>query len=343
MNQHNQKRLAFIVEHSPFKGDYPFERIATIVDSLKDEAEISILLKTNQLHLLNIFKEYNLSFKTFNHFFEIDKLLHRFKPDVIFFDGKDITDEQMEQLNNHCQRIILFDDFGEGSPLAEWNIVSLICEQKETPPPNMISETFSFVVPNSLKTIIETRQNKELSNPPHIVVSFEEGDENNLTYRTLRHLTQLHIPLQITICIDHNYRHPIEELQLMALSRRNTKIFQKENALLHLLPTADIVICNASYTPYKVAAIGIPSITAAQNEREINNIFPREENGFIHLGIGKKMKQSNIQNAVMEFLLHPKRRERAIQKQLALNINNNNEQLKSFLLDLIYSHQKISN
>lgn len=338
--QKDKKKIAFIVEHTPLKGDYPFERVALLANLLKDE-EISIFLKTDQKHLFNIFQENQLTYTTYKHFNELVKHIQALKPDVLIQDGKDSISEQVEQLKSISKTIIHFDDYGDGAELADCNILSLFTEAKESNPQNTISGSFAFAVTDSLKSIAQTRVKNELSEPPHIVVCYEDGDENNLTYRTLRHLTQLQIPLKITVAIDHNYLHSIEDLQMMVLSRRNTKLFKEENALMHLLPSADIIICNANYTPYKIAAVGIPCITAAQNERELNNLFPREQNGFIHLGLGRKMKQSNIQNAVMEYLLHPQRRDRAVRKQLELKINNNNCLLYSYLVDIINNHHNI--
>lgn len=338
--QQTKKKIAFIVEHTQLKGDYPFERVATIANLLNEE-QVSIFLKTNNQILLNIFQDEGLTAVTYNHFNELIHQIETFEPDVIIQDGKDSIREQVEILRTKCKTLIHFDDYGDGSELADCNILSIIAETKDTNPENTISEPFAFAVSKTIKSIAQTRATNELSDPPHIVVCYEDGDENNLTYRTLRHLTQLHIPLKITVAIDQNYVHSIEDLQMMVLSRRNTTVFKKENALLHLLPTADIIICNANYTPYKVAAVGIPCITAAQNERELNNLFPREQNGFIHLGLGRKMKQSNIQNAVMEYLLHPQRRERAVRKQLELEIVHNNNLLKSYLLDIVYNRHNI--
>ncbi len=53
------------------------------------------------------------------------------------------------------------------------------------------------------------------------------------------------------------------------------------------------------------------------------------------------MKQSNIQNAVMELLLHEQRRERAVRKQIELEILDNNEVLKCLLLDFAYERHNI--
>lgn len=338
-----KKKIVFIVEHSLAKGYYPLERVATIAKLLKEEESIYIFLKNDGQDAIEIFTDLQLSPILFDNYAELKTQIRNLQPDLIVQDGKDTLIEQIELLRPYCKTIVHFDDFGEGAQLADCNIVALFEEVRESTAQNILSGSFAFAVKDSLKTIAEERVSNELSTPPHIVVAYEDGDENNLTYRTLRHLTQLQIPLKVTVAIDREYRHSVEDLQMMVLSRRNTKILKDDQALEKLLHEADIVICNANYTPYKVASVGIPCITAAQNERELNNAFPREHNGFINLGLGRKMKQSNIQNAVMELLLHEARRERAVRKQFELEITDNNAVIKSLILDFAYErHNMVS-
>ncbi|TSI11761.1 PseG/SpsG family protein [Lysinibacillus sp. BW-2-10] len=342
VTNNSKKKIAFIVEHSVVKGFYPLERAAILAKLLKEEENIYIFLKQSGQESIEIFTDLQLSPILFDSYAELKTQIRSLEPDLIVQDGRDTLVEHVEQLRPHCKTLVHFDDFGEGGLLADCNIHALFEEVRENTARNILGGTYAFAVKDSLKTVAESRVSNELSNPPHIVVAYEDGDENNLTYRTLRHLTQLQIPLKVTIAIDKEYKHSVEDLQMMVLSRRNTKLLKDEQALEKLLPEADIVICNANYTPYKVATVGIPCITAAQNERELNNAFPREHHGFIHIGLGRKMKQSNIQNAVMELLLHEARRERAVRKQFELEISDNNEVLKSLLLDFVYERHNIA-
>jgi len=338
-----KKKIAFVVEHSAVKGFYPLERVAILAKLLKDEESVFIFLKQDGQESIEIFTDEQLSPILFDNYSELKTQIRNLEPDLIIQDGKDTLVEQIEQLRPFCKTIVHFDDFGEGALLADCNIVALFEEVRENTAQNILSGSFAYAVKESIKTIANERVSNELSNPPHIVVAYEDGDENNLTYRTLRHLTQLQIPLQVTVAIDREYKHSVEDLQMMVLSRRNTRLLKDDRALDKLLHEADIVICNANYTPYKVAAVGIPCITAAQNERELNKACPREHNGCIHLGLGRKMKQSNIQNAVMELLLHEARRERAVRKQFELELQDNNEVIKSLLLDFAYErHNMVS-
>lgn len=343
LSKRQKKKIAFIVEYNAVKGYYPFERVSVLAKRLLEEENVSVFLKNPTDKIIEIFTDTQLSPVIYNDINDLKKQLETLQPDLIIQDGKDSIVDHVELIRPFCKTLVHFDDFGEGAELADCNIISLMEEPRENSAQNILSGSFAFAVTDTLKSIAESRVSNELSNPPHIVVAYEDGDENNLTYRTLRHLTHLQIPLKVTIAIDPEYKHPISDLQMMVLSRRNTKVFKDDKPLEKLLPEADIVICNGNYTPYKVATVGIPCIVAAQNERELNNIFPRENNGFINLGLGRKMKQSNIQNAVMELLLHEARRERAVRKQIQLEIQDNNDVLTSLLLDFAYErHNMVS-
>ena len=42
---------------------------------------------------------------------------------------------------------------------------------------------------------------------PHLVITFGDEDLGNLTYRALRHMLQLQIPLKVTVLLGENYKH----------------------------------------------------------------------------------------------------------------------------------------
>ncbi len=335
------KTIVFIIESCIDKGLYPFERVATLAKLLAQE-KVFIFAKTPSNDGIQILMNENLSPILFEHFDELPKHMKGIQPDLIVRDGRNSESWQVHNLRPFCKTIIHFDDFGEGGQACDCVLLALYQEVKDYLPSHYIGGSFAFALPDSFHHSEDLPDIKTPENPPHIVVAFEDGDEHNLTYRTLRHLTQLQIPLQITVMIDDSYRHATDDLQMMVLSRRNTAILRDKDALLKLLPKADVIICNANYTPYKIASYGVPCITLAQTEAELLHAFPREHNGFIHLGLGRKMKQSQIQNAVMEFLLHEARSERAVKKQRQLKLASNNETLEALLIDFAYDRHNIA-
>ena len=336
-----KKTIVFIIESCIDKGLYPFERVSTLAKLLTNE-KVFIFVKTPSNDGVQILMNEGLTPVLFDHFNELPKQIKGIQPDLIVRDGRNSEALQVQDLRPFCKTIIHFDDFGEGGQACDCVLLALYHEVKDYLPSHYIGGSFVFALPEDYQNFSDRPESKTPENPPHIVVAFEDGDEHNLTYRTLRHLTQLQIPLQITVMIDDSYRHAIDDLQMMVLSRRNTAILRDKNALLKLLPKADVIICNANYTPYKIASYGVPCITLAQSEAELLHAFPREQNGFIHLGLGRKMKQSQIQNAVMEFLLHEARSERAVKKQRQLNLVSNNETLLELLLDFAYDRHNIA-
>lgn len=340
-----KRKIVWIVEHCETKGSYIFERAATLAQLLKEET-VFLFVRTDDKRIIGELAKTGLNIILFDHFQELKKKIRELQPHLVVHDGKDTQLEHIEHIRPFCTTLVHFDDFGMGAKLTDCHLIALFEESFDQPLAHELAGSYAFAVPQNLETVaLQILANPDCSikgTLPHIVVAFEDGDTNNLTYRTLRHLTQLHIPLKISVAIDDDYAHDVESLQLMALSRRNTDIVRRSDALLRLMPQADLIICNANYTPYKVAAAGIPCITTAQHESELNHAFSREANGFIHIGLGRKMKQSILQNAVMELLLHEQRRERAVRKQRSLEILTNNEILQTLLLDLAYSRHNIA-
>lgn len=340
LKSQTERTVIFIIDDCADKGVYPYERTAMLAKRFQHERIVIFVKSTNESRL-SIFTQSNLLPIPFTKYEQLIQDLQQLQPDLVIRDGKNSEREQIELIKPYCKTLVHLDDYGNGNVLAHYNLLALYPEQKDMLLSNMMCGPFAFALPEHYVTY-EKNAITSLNDPPHIVVAFEDGDPHNLTYRTLRHLTQLHIPLQITVVIDDDYAHTIEDLQMMVLSRRSTSIARQHGALTSLLPSTDIIICNANYTPYKIAAYGVPCITLAQHEHELCYAFPREQNGFIHLGLGRKMKQSHIQNAVMELLLHEARRERAIQKQRQLALDKNIETLQTFLLDLAHDRHNIA-
>lgn len=339
-NINNQKRkIAFIVEHCNMKGLYCFERVITL-SKLLNEHEIFIFAKSDNLDAFTLFEEASISPTVFESFKQLKNSFRNLQIDLTIIDGKDVSAEQLQYLQPFTKNIVTFDQYEDCHSLTQCNIFAIYNEQNEVNRHNYLIGSYGFAVPENIKKL-ERESIRPLATP-HILVYFEDGDPENLTYRTLRHLTQLQIPLKITIILDEQYDHAREDLQIMVLSRRQTTIQKGREAFYNLLPQANILIGNGNYTPYKAASFGIPYIALAQNDYELHNFILKETNGFIHLGLGRKIKQSALQNAVMELLLHEERGSRAIRKQKMLQLHQNNELLQALLHDLAVGEYRVT-
>ena len=332
-----RQKLAFIFEECETKGHYPLERML-ILYKLLDETEKFLFIKSKSEYAKTLCDNYQITPVYYDKIEEVAKAIRNLQIDTIIQDGKNMPHELVLKLKPFCNTYIQFDNFLDGHLLADYNLFTFTDELLELDAPNALIGSHCFALPNAF-TELRQPSTTEPFNIPHIVVFFEDGDPHNLTYRTIRHLSQLHIPVQITVLLTEQYKHPTDELQMMLLSRKNAKLVRGN---LDCLQSATIVIGNANYTPFKIAYLNIPYIALAQNEHELGNSCVKEENGFIHLGIGRKIKQSILQNAVMELLLHEERRARASKRQHALKIHQNNELLQSLLEELINGQPKLT-
>ena len=245
------------------------------------------------------------------------------KPDLLLRDSGSTIQEEIEKITELVPSIIHFDDFGDGGKCADLVFQTLYVESNDSAPDHYVLGRESFIADEQMASFKHIGLRKAQLGPlPHLVISFGEEDEGNLTYRALRHIMQLQIPLKVTVLIGEEYAHDTSTIRMMALERRNTTVLVPPYNYAEIYAAADIILCASGYMPYEVAVMGIPCVVLAQNDFEVGLAFPKEQHGFIHLGLGRKVKQSSLLNAIMEPLLHEPLRKKAIARQTALGLGD---------------------
>lgn len=310
-----KKKVAILFSHAAYDDLYPLQRAETIARAIQDDVELLFLVPDELSEKFNAFPK-----QIANNEAQRFKMLSLFKPHLLLRESDTSTKEELAKLKSFIPTIMHFDDFGEGAQLAD-----IVFQTLYTDIPPLLSTHYlvgaeSFVAYPMLKNYQQQRNLHEIRQTLQLVVFISCQDQNNLTYRVLRHLKQLQIPLKVTILVHPDYAHDVIDLRMMALSRGHTTVLQVDDPLPKLAE-ADMIICSARYTPYTVSMLGIPCIVLAENEAEMAFQFPNEDNGFLHLGLGRKVKQSMLLNAVMELVLHEHLREQAIKKQLAQGLD----------------------
>ncbi len=340
INNQLKKKVAIYIADTESKGTYPLRRAKTIAQALPESIDITLIAPKKFQSLLKDFQ-----FVCAEDSRGLLTALKKLTPDLLLRDSGSTSKEEVKNIKKLVPSIIHFDDFGIGGELADFVIQTLYTETSEKQLAHYIVGSETFIADSQLIPYKKIGLRKKESNqPPHLVVTFGDEDPNNLTYRALRHLLQLQIPLKITILVGENYKHDLIDLRMMALSRRNTSIQKQTDHIGEILSTADIILCASGYLPYEIGVMGIPCIVLAQNEFESTLDFPTERNGFIHLGLGRKVKQSMLLNAVMELLLHDSLRKKTIKRQTQLNLGNGQNIIcEAILYCLDYPKRKAPN
>jgi len=317
-----QKTIVIYLSITEGKGSYPLRRALILANTLKSEAQVIFLYDQETPVPSEDFTCHKVIGPS-----SFIKLIGKLQPDLLIRDSGPSYKDEMIKIHELVPSILHFDDFGDGGQLADWVIQTLYPETQELHAEHYIVGPETFIADASLESFRHAGLKRKSLSSSQLVISFGDEDPGNLTFRALRHLKQLQIPLSVMVLLGKNYKHDVSEIQMMALSRPNTKVVQAPDNRAELFSKADMVLCDAGYTPYEVAVIGVPCIVLAQNEFESNLGFPTERNGFTHLGLGRKVTQSNLLNAIMEPLLHDARKERAIKKQLQIDVGTSNKEV----------------
>ena len=84
-------------------------------------------------------------------------------------------------------------------------------------------------------------------------------------------------------------------------------------------------------TVFELAAMGVPAIVLAQNERERLHTFAQMENGFLNLGLGAEVTEETILSTFQWLARTPQIRE----EMRSLMLKNHLEQGTGRVLDII--------
>lgn len=313
-----KKNVALYINRSDGKGSYPATRAALLAKEIAKKANVIFIFGENSPSPPQNFKSIEIG-KNSN----LLQTLSLLQPDLLIRDTGNTIAEEVDKIREIVPSILHFDDFGDGGLKADFVLQTLQEDMSEGYPDHYTVDRKLFIAaPSLLAYAKQGLQKPQPGSLPHLVISFGEEDEGNLSYRALRHVSQLQIPLRVTILIGERYSHDVSTLQMMALGRRNTTVKKPPYDVQEIYSTADVILCSSSYMPYEVAVMGIPCIVLAQNDFELGLAFPNDKHGFAHLGLGRKVKQSNLLNAIMEPLLHESLRKRTIQRQLSLNLGD---------------------
>lgn len=318
-----KKTVAFYIARSDGKGSYPARRASVLAQDIVKEVNVLFIVGENSPSPPDGFKSITIGKKA-----NLIQTLNLIRPDLLIRDTGPTISEEVEKIRSIVPSLLHFDDFGDGSRQADFVLQTLIQESIDEHAENIVVDRQLFVADPMMRSFEKSGLQKSPPGAlPHLVISFGEEDEGNLTYRALRHVSQLQIPLKVTVLVGERYPHDVSTLRMMALGRRNTIVQQPPYNVPEVYATADVILCASGYMPYEVAVMGIPCIVLSQNDFELGLAFPKEQHGFVHLGLGRKVKQSNLLNAIMEPLLHEPLRKRSIERQLSLGLGGGKDKV----------------
>lgn len=228
-------------------------------------------------------------------------IISNIKPDIVINDILDTEVEYIKRLKELGCFVVNFEDLGEGADEA--HLVFNALYEKTNPKPThkfgyeyeCLNEKFYLYPPIKFKEYPET-----------LFVCFGGVDQNNLTCKVLNIVPDLIKETtirNIIVVIGPGYRYKEELNKVVAsLDKHNIKIklYQNVSNMPKLMREADIAITSNGRTIYELTAMGIPTISIAQNDRETLHLFARYHSGIKYLGIAYTVSDKDILDAIKE-------------------------------------------
>lgn len=166
----------------------------------------------------------------------------------------------------------------------------------------------------------------------NIFISFGGADPQNYTDRVMKIISSdLYQNYCFYVVVGKAKKHVNELLKYN--QKKNIKVFYNIDNMADIMSLCDIAITSRGRTGFELAFLGIPTISIAQNLREMKHDFLNEKNGFMYLGMNPK--DIFIQQALDSYIhLSKDKREELQQKMLATNLRNGRKNVINTIINL---------
>lgn len=221
------------------------------------------------------------------------EFLEEYKPDVVVNDCLNTTKEHILKLKQLCNRVITIEDLGEGAKYAD-AVINALYNTSE--PENNHFVGADYVC---LRDEFIIRDPKEFSEKVNnVLVMFGGTDPSNLMKKVYdiiaENLVKVYPDMEFHFITGSAYR--ADERGVAENSGKNIFVHNDVKNVSDYMKQADLAFTSQGRTVFELAAMGVPAIVMAQNEREQLHTFAQMDNGFMNLGLGKDVDEQTIES-----------------------------------------------
>ena len=225
---------------------------------------------------------------------DFSEILAEYEPDIVVNDVLDTSEELLNLERNYAARIVNFEDMGKGAHLADV-VINALYENNARRSGNVKEGSDYYFIRDEF---LEQKPKKFSEECKNIMIIFGGADPADLTGKLYRVCQKLHDKM------------PACEFHFITgfayLGKDKVKDIPEKNIFIHndvkrvsaFMKKADIAVTSQGRTIYELASMGVPAIVMAQNEREAEHVFAGIQNGFINLGLGKKLDDESIAKTI---------------------------------------------
>ena len=283
-----QKRIAIFVKANETIGLGHLYRQLTLYDYLAKH-DVCFFCRADETLIQKILVDKFIKFETFDASSLGDQLVD-FKPDIIINDILDDWVNLIDQQSSSSAKILVFET--EALALgARYEVINALYPPKHSedrvgPDWFLLRPEFMLSKPKIVSDLVK-----------EILVTFggvDPADQSFRMYNIL--LDELYNGTRRTIVLGKGYNGKLLNMQ----SGDGIEILRDTNRISRYMERADLAITSKGRTVYELAKCGIPTISIAQNDREMRHVYGAVR--FIDLGLHSEVSDANIASAIRNMI-----------------------------------------
>lgn len=259
---------------------------------------------------------------------DICRVAETWKPDVIVQDCLNTDSEAILKLKQYTKRVVTLEDIGTGADVADATINALYEDDSKGENyywgENYVCLKDEFLIANPAEYHEDVRQ---------VVVLFGGSDPSDFTsrvYELAKHVHADYPEMQFRFVLGAGYDNSIHHLSDDA--DYNISVVQDIKRVSQALAEADLAFTSQGRTVYELAAMGVPAIVMAQNERETKHTFAQMHNGFLNLGMGVNVSEETLEKTFRFIVETPQIRAEMRNLMLKHDLRKGIERVKQLIL-----------
>jgi len=242
------------------------------------------------------FSQFPYKLKVFDSDKDFEKYVAEQTPDYLFLDQLSTTKKYIESLKTNAQKIVAFEDFGEGANYADLVVNDLyklynVLEEKQ-----LYGVNNSFLPPSFLSISSKEKISK---NVDRVLLLFGGADPLSLTTRTLETLQNIQFSGEVIVVKGLGQKDRDYKLSDYGLKG---EILENINNIAQVMKQADLAISSAGRTVTELMYLGVPTMVICQNERELTHSHASQSYGVHNIGLGDLVDNETIGNNI-KFLI----------------------------------------
>ncbi len=206
------------------------------------------------------------------------------KPERTILDIQDTPISFIQAIKKRSEKIISFEDLGEGRNHADL-LIDCNLSDAEKAPPNVKT---LFGLPYSvLASEFEQAHSEKRAFPERIqtiLITFGGTDPKNITLNLLKHILGMQNDFKITIIAGPGFQNR-DELERLTANKPNLELVKNVQSMAQCLLKHDVVFCSGGITLHEAMCAGTPAFVINQVAHQEEKAKSAENHGAaINLG-----------------------------------------------------------